>query len=96
MSSTPPRSVFGIPIVESDHLPIEPDQRTITRRIVRHTLADWLRYIGEDPGPRPHDAIEMILTNHAGHQIIYSSRGVLTSLTEYARTVCTHPVNPLS
>lgn len=44
---------FGIPVVVSDALPIPSSPGADARRFIRHGLADWLEWLGEDVGPKP-------------------------------------------
>lgn len=47
---------FGVRIIVDPALPLEPSDGERARRIVRHGLADVLRWLGEDVGPEP-DAV---------------------------------------
>lgn len=48
-------ALFGVTVVSSSLLPIDPSPGEAARRVVRHGLADVLRWLGEDVGPRPED-----------------------------------------
>jgi hypothetical protein len=66
-------SLFGIPVVESPYLPIEPSAGTWARRYVRHGLADWLAWLGEDVGPLPDARTHALIvgaTLHASAAIV--------------------------
>lgn len=45
--------LYHVDVQVTDLLPIHPSAGEVGRRIVRHGLADVLRWLGEDPGPPP-------------------------------------------
>ena len=45
--------VFGLPVLVSPTLPIIPTDAENARRIVRHGMADILKWLGEKVGPEP-------------------------------------------
>lgn len=46
-------SFVSLDVVVSEHLPVPPSPGENARRIVRHGLAHWLEWLGEDVGPAP-------------------------------------------
>lgn len=44
----------------SSLLPMPPTDGDVARRIVRHGLADILRWLGEDVGPQPYDKVHAL------------------------------------
>lgn len=45
---------------QSGVLPMPPSDGEVARRIVRHGLAPYLRWLGEDVGPAPHEVVHAI------------------------------------
>ena len=51
----------GYDLLESPHLPVVPDDVENVKRIVRHGLAEWVHYIGEEVGPKPGEAVHVLV-----------------------------------
>lgn len=60
-------SIFGIPVVESDALPIKPTPGAWARRYVRHGLSDVLAWLGEEVGPEPDAETHALLVGGTMH-----------------------------
>lgn len=58
---------LGVPIVESNALPIWPDHKEDARRIVRNGLADILEWLGEKVGPKPGEPTMVMLVDGVIH-----------------------------
>jgi hypothetical protein len=58
---------LGLPVIVSDVLPMRPTPGQAARRIVRHGLADWLDWLGEDLGPAPDAELHALLVDNALH-----------------------------
>lgn len=54
-------TIFGVPIVESDLLPMQPTPGVWARRYIRHGMADVLEWLGEEVGPKPDDETHVLL-----------------------------------
>jgi hypothetical protein len=59
--------LFGIPVIESTLLPMPPSDGAVARRLVRHGLADVLRWLGEDVGPAPDAQTEVLMVGNTVH-----------------------------
>ena len=73
----------GLRVIESDALPIAPSPGAVGRRIVRHGMADVLRWLGEDVGPRPEDETHALLLG--GNTLLGSAAIVGTIRAEASR-----------
>ncbi len=60
-------SLLGIPVVESDVLPLVPSPGMVGRRLVRHGLADVLAWLGEDVGPEPDAQTHALMVGNTIH-----------------------------
>lgn len=58
---------LGVKVVVSNVLPILPTPRQDATRIVRHGLADWVAYIGEQVGPKPGEPIHALMIGGTMH-----------------------------
>jgi len=76
----------GIPVFETDLLPMEPSDGEVARRIVRRGLAERLPWLKIDPGPEPHAPTQFIIAVDpafgpgAGGPVVFASRGVFAGV----------------
>lgn len=67
----------GVPVLVSSLLPYPPTPGEEARRIVRHGLADVLKWLGEDPGPKPDALTHAIMSvdpARGGASVLMTSR----------------------
>lgn len=55
-------TVFGLDVVVVNNLPLIPSDAENARRIVRHGLADVLRWLGEQVGPKPFEETHCLIS----------------------------------
>lgn len=55
-------ALFGLEVQVSPLLPIVPSDGENARRIVRHGMADILRWLGEGVGPKPDERTEAVVS----------------------------------
>jgi hypothetical protein len=75
--------VWGIPIVVSDVLPMDPSPGEWARRFVRHGMRDIVEWIGEEVGPEPDEQTHMLKTTDTfGGEWLYASREAVEKMRE--------------
>lgn len=57
----------GIDVIESNLLPMSPSDGQVARRIVRHGMAKYLAWLGEDVGPAPDEQVNALLIGNTLH-----------------------------
>lgn len=77
--------MVGLPLVVSPFLPIAPGVGEDARRIVRHGLAGVLRWLGEEVGPRPGEALDaFVVQDGPGRGTLVVSRELAERLARLA------------
>lgn len=69
--------MWGIPIVVSDALPMDPSPGEWGRRYVRHGMRDILDWLGEDVGPEPDEQTHALVISHDGKDMLYASAALV-------------------
>lgn len=72
--------IFGMAVVESPVLPMLPTPGMDARRIVRHGMADVLRWLGEEVGPRAGEPTEVLIVGNTVH----ASAAIVGRLRDHA------------
>lgn len=78
-------ALFGVPVVVSDALPMDPSPGTWARRSVRHGMSDILEWLGEDVGPAPDVQTHTFLIGTDGRSVLYASAAIVDEIEEAAR-----------
>lgn len=77
-------SMWGIPIVVSDVLPMDPSPGEWARRFVRHGMRDIVEWLGEEVGPGPDEQTHVLMATDGatGGEMLYASREAVDKMRE--------------
>lgn len=77
-------AMWGIPIVVSDVLPMDPSPGEWARRFVRHGMRDIVEWLGEEVGPEPDAQTHVLMATDGaqGGEMLYASREAVDKMRE--------------
>lgn len=75
-------AMWGIDVVVSDALPMDPSPGEWARRFVRHGMRDIVEWMGEEVGPEPDAQTHALIINRGGKDMLYASVSYVGKLKE--------------